>query len=115
MTCMGTWMSSKFGRVRPQTMELADLERIKKIPYTYNGENDDITFSRLFYWILFICARNEDMRKSLNEFEIRPDTTTGFHGNRYSYSGKNGVIVFSSTFLIGFISYLQVTMIYIRA
>ena len=55
------------------------------------------------------------MHKSLNEFEIRPDATTGFHGNRYGYSGKNGVITFSRTFLIGFISYLQVTMIYIRA
>ena len=30
-------------------------------------------------------------------------------------SGKNGVITFSPTFLIGFISYLQVMMIYIRA
>ena len=55
------------------------------------------------------------MRKSLNEFEIWPDATTGFHGNREGYSGKNGVITFSQTFLIGFISYLQVTMIYIRA
>ena len=31
------------------------------------------------------------------------------------FSGKNGVITFSRTFLIGFISYLQVTMMYIRA
>ena len=29
--------------------------------------------------------------------------------------GKNGVITFSRKFLIGFISYLQVMMIYIRA
>ena len=55
------------------------------------------------------------MYKSLNEFEIRPDATTGFHGNRYGYSGENGVITFSRMFLIGFISYLQVMMIYIRA
>ena len=27
-------------------------------------------------------AGNEDMHKSLNEFEIWPDATTGFHGNR---------------------------------
>ena len=60
-------------------------------------------------------AGNEDMHKSLNEFEIRPDMTTGFHGNRLGYSGKNGVIMFSRTFLIGFTSYLQVTMLYIRA
>ena len=55
------------------------------------------------------------MHNRLDEFEIRPDGTTGFHGNRQGYSGKNGVIAFSQTFLIGFISYLQVTMIYIRA
>ena len=55
------------------------------------------------------------MHKSLDELETRPDATTGFHGNRYGYSGKNGVITFSRKFLIGFISYLQVTMIYIRA
>ena len=89
---------------------------MKKIPKTYNGENDVITFSRLFFnWILLIFAGNEDMRKSLIEFEIQPDPTTGFHGNRYGYSGENDVITFSRTFLIGFISYLQVTMIYIRA
>ena len=41
-------MSSKFGRIRPLTTELAALERMKKIPYTYNGENDVITFSPLF-------------------------------------------------------------------
>ena len=55
------------------------------------------------------------MYKSLIEFEIRLDATTGFHGNRKGYSGKNGVITFSRRFLIGFISYLQVMMIYIRA
>ena len=38
------------------------------------------------------------MHKSLDEFEIRPDTTTGFHGNREGYCWKNGVIMFSLTF-----------------
>ena len=31
MTCMRAWMSSKFGRIRPPTTELAALERMKKI------------------------------------------------------------------------------------
>ena len=75
-------MSSKFGRIGPRTTELAALERMKKIPYTYNWENIVITFSLLFSWILFIFAGNEDMHTSLNEFEIRPDATIGFHGNR---------------------------------
>ena len=48
MICMRAWMSSKSGRIQPQTMELAALERMKKIPKTYNGENDVITFSPLF-------------------------------------------------------------------
>ena len=41
-------MSLKFGRIRPRTTELAALERRKKFPKTYNGENYVITFSRLF-------------------------------------------------------------------
>ena len=40
--------SSKFGQIGPRTAELAALERMKKIPMTYNGENDVITFSPLF-------------------------------------------------------------------
>ena len=32
MTCMRAWMGSKFGRIRPQTTELAALEHMKKIP-----------------------------------------------------------------------------------
>ena len=31
--------SSNFGQIRPKTAELAALERLKKFPYTYNGEN----------------------------------------------------------------------------
>ena len=35
-----------------------------------------------FHLILVILAGNEDMNISLDEFEIWPDLTTGFHGNR---------------------------------
>ena len=55
------------------------------------------------------------MHKSLDEFEIRPDPTTGFHGNRYCYNLKTGVGPFSRLFLMGSFSYLQVMMTYIRA
>ena len=51
------------------------------------------------------------MHKSLDEFEIRPDLTTGFHGNRKRYNLKNGVATFSWLFLMGFFSYLQVMML----
>ena len=36
------------GQIGPPTTELAALERRKKFPYTYNGKNEVITFSRLF-------------------------------------------------------------------
>ena len=42
-------MSSKFGKIRPRTTELAALECMKKKRKTYNGENDVITFSPLFF------------------------------------------------------------------
>ena len=32
--------------------------------------------------ILFILAGNDYIHESLDEFEIHPDSTTGFHGNR---------------------------------
>ena len=72
-------------------------------------------FSAIFHLILFILAGNENMHKSLDEFEIRPDPTTGFHGNRYCYNLKNGVATFSRLFLMGSFSYLQVMMTYTGA
>ena len=75
-------MSSKFGRVRPPTTELAALERMKNPIDLKWGKRCHHIFSAIFDWILFIFAGNEDMHKSLNEFEIRSDVTTGFHGNR---------------------------------
>ena len=48
------------------------------------------------------------MHKSLDEFKIQPDPTTGFHGNRLCYNLKNGVATFSRLFLMGSFSYLQV-------
>ena len=39
------------------------------------------------------------MHKSLDEFEIWPDATTGFHGNIEGYNVKIGVIMFARTFL----------------
>ena len=55
------------------------------------------------------------MHKSLAEFKIWPDLTTGFHGNRLCYNLKNGVATFSWLFLMGSFPYLQVMMTYIRA
>ena len=49
------------------------------------------------------------MNKSLNEFEIRLDATTGFHGNHRVIVAKNVVSTLAPLFLIGSSSYLQVT------
>ena len=46
-------------------------------------------------WNLFIFAGNEPMHKSLDEFEIRPDATTGFHGNRKCYNVKLELLGYS--------------------
>ena len=40
-------------KIRPWTTELAALERLKKVPKTYNGENDVIAFSPLFFILSF--------------------------------------------------------------
>ena len=55
------------------------------------------------------------MHKSWDDFEIRPDPTTGFHGNRYFYNLENGVATFSLLFLMESFSNLQVMMTYTRA
>ena len=39
-------------------------------------------FSAVLNLILFILAGNDNIHESLDEFEIRLDPNTGFHGNR---------------------------------
>ena len=58
-------MSSKFGQIQPLVSMATDRDTVN-----------------VFDWIHFILAGNDDIHKSLDEFEIRPDPTTGFHGNR---------------------------------
>ena len=55
------------------------------------------------------------MHISLDEFEIRPEPATGFHGNRLFYNLENCVATISLLFLVGFFSYLQIMITYIRA
>ena len=81
MTCMRAWMSSKFSRIRQRTMELAALDRMKTSHRLITGKTMSSHFLRYFNCILVIFAGNEDMHKSLDEFKIWPDATTGFLGN----------------------------------
>ena len=39
-------------------------------------------FSAVLDLILFILASDDNIHESLDEFEIRLDPNTGFHGNR---------------------------------
>ena len=83
MTCMRAWRSSKFSQIGPRTVELAALERVKKIPIDLKWEKRCCHFfSAILDWIHFILAGNDDIHESLDEFEIWPDPTTGSHGNR---------------------------------
>ena len=78
MKCMRARRSSKFSQIRPRTAELAALERLKKSPCTFNGENGVATFSRLFLigsisylQVMMTCMR---AWMSLKFDQIRPPT-----------------------------------------
>ena len=94
MTCMGACKSSKYSLIGPLTAELAALERLKKSPITNNGKNGLAVLDRIH----FILAGNDDIHESLDEFEIWPDPTTGFHGTDRVIMEKNGVATFSRLF-----------------
>ena len=47
-TSLTSRMRSKFGQIRPRTMELAALERLEKSLYAYNGRNVVATLSPSF-------------------------------------------------------------------
>ena len=64
-------------------------------------------FHSFFHPILFILAGNDDMHESLEEFKIRPDSTTDGRKNLHRLIlGKFGAATFSRLFLIG--SFLSV-------
>ena len=46
------------------------------------GKKMSHLFSAFLDRILFILAGNDYIHDSLDEFEIQPDSTSGYHGNR---------------------------------
>ena len=83
MTCMRARRSSKLGQICPPTAELAALELPEKNPHRLiMGKWCCHLFSAVLDRIHFILAGNDDIHESLDEFEIWPDLTAGFHGNR---------------------------------
>ena len=82
MTCMRAWTSSNFVVIGPPTGELAALELLKN-PHMLKWEKGCLhLFSAVLDRILFILAGNDYIHESFDEFEIQPDSTTGFYGNR---------------------------------
>ena len=79
MTCIRAWRSSKLSQIRLRTVELAALEKPHRL---IMGKRCCHFFSAVLDRIHFILAGNDDIHESLDEFEIWPDPTTGFHGNR---------------------------------
>ena len=69
-TCIKAWIILNLGQIPPLSMELAALEHLKNRRHHF--------FSVAIDPILFILAGNEDMHKSLDEFEFRTDPTTDY-------------------------------------
>ena len=63
-------MSSKFGQMRPLVSMATDRVIV--------GKRRHHVFSTIFDRIHFILAGNDDIHKSLNEFEIRRDRTIDY-------------------------------------
>ena len=63
-------MSSKFGQMRPLVSIATDRVTV--------GTHCHHVYSNVFDRIHFILAGNDDIHKSLNEFEIRRDLTMDY-------------------------------------
>ena len=69
--------SLKFGTIRPHTVELAALERLKKFPKTYNWENLVSTLEPLcLIGSSSFLQVTRTTIKNLVEFEFRRNSTT---------------------------------------
>ena len=82
MTCMRAGTSLNFSLIGPPIAELAALERLKNPHRLIMRKQCIHFFSAVLDLILFILAGNDNIHESLDEFEIRLDPNTGFHGNR---------------------------------
>ena len=83
MTCM------RFGQIRPPTAELTVFARLQRCCPIFSAVLDRI---------LFILAGNDDIHKSLGEFEIQPAPTTGSMATDMVIMGKTKLPLFHSCF-----------------
>ena len=72
-TIIKSRMSTKFGQIRPWTAELSVIEGLKKLTIDLQREKCcDHSSAFIFDGNYFSLARNKDIHKSLNEFQISP-------------------------------------------
>ena len=73
---MRSRMSSKFGKIRPWTAELAAIERLKKFPIDLQWERCcERSSAFISNGIFFILAGNTGSHKISDEFEIQRVST----------------------------------------
>ena len=68
ITYMRTWITLKFGQIKPLVSMVTDRVMLEKKCLHF--------FSAVFHPFLFILAGNDDMHQSSDEFEFRPEWTT---------------------------------------
>ena len=73
-----SWINFNFRQIGQPGMELAALERRKKSLIHIMEKTMSSHFLVCFDQILVIFAGNDDIHKSLNEFEIWPDPTIDY-------------------------------------
>ena len=118
-TTIKAWMSSNFGRIRPLTLELFALERLKKTSYNLVSTLAPSFLSGSSSYLQ--VARTTIIYPE--EFEFQPDSTKfcevssleGLKKFPKIYNGQNLVSTLAPSFLIGCSSFLQVTRTTIKA
>ena len=85
ITCMRAQSTFNFGPHGPLTAWLAAPERLKNTHRLIMRKKQTMSlfFSAVLDRILFILSGYDNIHESLDKFEIQPDPTTGFYGNRY--------------------------------
>ena len=74
----------KFRQLSPELWPLIDVILCSYIELIFCGGvsclSAALLFSAVFDWILFILTVNDNIHKSLDEFEIRPHLTKDYFG-----------------------------------